>query len=94
MWGKKYRFGRKKAIYLSSTTTRPCSLFTAYADIDLAVRGMKGYLRYSALLHYIADLWFLMLCTYNLEIDLESGIHLHTVVFHLHCAVLVALIVA
>ena len=54
----------------------------------------KEYLRYSALLHYIADLWFLMLCTYNLEIDLESGIHLHTIVFHLHCAVLIALIVA
>ena len=35
-----------------------------------------------------------MLCTYNLEIDLESGIHLHTIVFHLHGAVLVALIVA
>ena len=35
-----------------------------------------------------------MLCTYNLEIDLESGIHLHTIVFHLHCAVLVTLIVA
>ena len=51
MWGKKYRFGRKKAIYLSSTTTMPCSLFTAYADIDLAVRGMKEGLIYLGV-HY------------------------------------------